>query len=328
MLSEFRQDLVSGDWVLFATGRTDRPHDITPREQVSASKDTCPFEHLEQSGNPAVWMYPAGPDWTVALIQNKYPAVQTGTCGPTMQRGVFAVHQAIGAHDVFVFRDHDIHPADLPLEQTVNLIRAYKKRYQEVRDMGGCTEYILIFHNFGKEAGASIAHPHSQILSTPIVPPDVSRSLHGAQRFYEQNKKRVYDVMIEWEKSEGKRVVFENDFFIAFCPYVSRNPYEVRIFAKDSHAHFERMPDTLDAPFAEILNTVLKKIKAALGDPAYNFFIHTAPAESSLGDLHQFYAWHVEILPKIKIDAGFEIGTGIDINPVDPDEAASRLRQA
>ena len=134
--------------------------------------------------------------------------------------------------------------------------------------------------------------------------------------------------MLAWEMEQGKRIVYENDFFVAFCPYVSKYPYEVRIFAKEGHAHFEKMPEVLDPPLADALGIVLKKIAVVLDNPAYNFFIHTAPVESSLPDLHEFYSWHVEILPKFKIDAGVEIGTGFGVNVIDPDEAAVELREA
>ena len=188
--------------------------------------------------------------------------------------------------------------------------------------------YILIFHNSGRDAGASLYHPHSQIISMPILPPDVSRSINGSHNFYKEHKERVYDVLMKWEKEHGNRIIYENDLFLAFCPFVSKTPYEVRIFSRDSHAHFEKMPDEFDKYLEDVLLAVLKKIKKSLGDPPYNLFIHTAPAETDLESVHEFYSWHIEILPKVKITAGFEIGTGVDINMVDPDQAAELLRNA
>lgn len=217
--------------------------------------------------------------------------------------------------------------ADFSQDEVIETIRSYKKRYKEISEAEGCVRYILIFHNFGRDAGASIYHPHSQIISMPILPPDVSRSINGSYDFYKKNKKRVYDLLIEWEKESGKRIVYENDLFIAFCPFVSKTPYEVRIFFRDSHSHFEKMPDEFDKYLADALLTVLKKIREALGDPSYNLFVHTAPVETTLEDVHEFYTWHIEILPKIKAIAGFEMGTGVDINVIDPDEAAKLLRE-
>lgn len=325
-LNEFRQDLVSGEWVLFST---ERSHSVRKFEDSYQPPETCPFENFEKSGNEIIWRYPEN-DWEITLIKNKFPAVVPGLCSPNRSSGCFSIHDATGEHDIFVFKDHDRHFADLHLEEVVHVLRAYKKRYKEIISMDECAKYIMLFHNFGKEAGASIYHPHSQIISTPILPPDISHSLHGARKFYNERKKRVYDDLIKWELKEKVRIVYENEKFVAFCPFVSKFPYEVRIFPKDSHAHFEQMPDDdNDMYFAQALSVVMKKIKLGLGNPPFSFFIHTAiPLAPDSVDVHEYYTWHLEVLPKIKITAGFEMGTGIEINVIDPDEAAKLLREA
>ena len=329
MLNEFRQDLVSGEWVLFATGRVKRPA-VEKKETASDDKyrsiNNCPFEDLKKSGNEPVWFYSNEADWRIAVIKNKFPAVKPGICKPVSTFGPFDIQEAVGFHDLFVYKDHDKYFANFSQEEIIEVIRSYKKRYREILESEGCVRYILIFHNSGRDAGASLYHPHSQIISMPILPPDVSRSINGSYNFYKEHKERVYDVLMKWEKEHANRTIYENDLFIAFCPFVSKTPYEVRIFPRDSHAHFEKMPDEFDKYLADVLLTVLKKIKIALGDSSYNFFIHTAPAETDLEGVHEFYSWHIEILPKVKIAAGIEMGTGVDINVVDPDEAAKLLR--
>lgn len=329
-LNEFRQDLVSGDWVLFSTGRAKRPQEDKKAEDPAyKSKENCPFEDLLKSGQKIVWGHPDKENWEVMVIENKYPAVKRGICGPGWKTGPFNIFDAAGVHNVMIFKNHDLHLPDFTNEQMVEAIKVYKKRYQEIAAGGGCIAYVMIFHNFGQPAGASIYHPHSQIISTPILPPDVSKSFYGSLKFYQENKKRVYDLVIDWEKEEKKRIICENEDFIAFCPFVSKKPYEVRIFPKESHAHFERMPDELDSRLAEVLLAVLKKMRKALDSPPFNFFIHTAPVETSSSEkTHEFYSWHIEVLPKLSISAGFELGTGIDINVVDPDKAAEELREA
>lgn len=331
LLNEFRQDLVSGDWVLFSTGRAKRPNNAEKKEkeeEAYKSKENCPFEDPEKSGQEIIWGHPNEKEWEVMVIKNKYPAVKQGICGPGWKTGPFNIFDATGVHEVVVFKNHDIQFADFTQVQGIKAVKVYKRRFQEIASGGGCIDYVMVFHNFGREAGASIYHPHSQIISLPVLPPDVSRSYYGSLKFYQDTKKRVYDLVIDWEKEEKKRIVYENDNFIAFCPFVSKKPYEVRIFSKESHAHFERMPDELDADLADILLNVLKKIRKALDSPPYNFFIHTAPVETNSGKIHEFYSWHIEILPKSSVSGGFELGTGIDINIVDPDEAAKELRDA
>jgi len=329
LLNEFRQDLVSGDWVLFSTGRTKRPHEEKEREENYQPKDGCPFEDPVKSGQEIIWGFPDNENWQILTVKNKFPAVKSGLCGPNRQVGPFNAHDATGEHDVIIYKDHELHLPDFSIEQAVSAIRVYKKRYQEMAAASECVEYVMIFHNYGREAGASLYHPHSQIISMPILPPDVSSSLFGSFRYYQENKKRVYDLILEWELEQKKRIVYENDMFVVFCPFVSKFPYEVRIFPRDSHAHFERMPDEFDKYLAEALLAVLAKIKKTLGNPSYNFFIHTAPVkENKLENFHEFYSWHIEILPKLSILGGFELGSGIDINVVDPDAAAEKLRNA
>ena len=322
--AEFRQDIVSGEWVLIAPKRKARMYaDFKPA--THATSPACPFDDL--TGQELVWSLP-GENLEVTVIKNKFPAVQPGLCAPLAKVGPFQTHLGTGTHDVFVHGNHETAFSDFSKEQLTTVIQAFKKRYKEIAQTDDCAHYIHLFHNYGAEAGASIAHPHSQIISTPMVPPDATRSLWGAHRFYREEGKRVYDVMLEWEREQDKRIICENGQFVAFCPFVSKYPYEVRIFSRESHAHFDQMPDELDQHLADILGTVLRKIKKALNDPAYNFFIHTAPIETSLHDLHEFYSWHIEILPKVKIDAGLEIGTGFGVNVIDPDEAAELLRNA
>lgn len=323
MLNEFRQNLVSGEWVLFSTGRT---HSVRKFESAYQSKEDCPFENFEKSDNEVIWYHPEK-NWEVAVIKNKYPAVRSGICTPTHHSDYFLVHEAIGEHDIFVFKDHDTQMADMNPEQIVQIVQSYKKRYQEIAKLGECSKYIMLFHNFGKEAGASVYHPHSQIMSTPMLPPDVYRSFYGARKYFQEHGQRVYDDLLTWEVKEQKRIIYENDKFIAFCPFVSKFPYEVRIFPKQSHAHFDLMPAEDEKDFARALSISLKKIKLALNNPPFSFFIHTAPLGESSENTHDYYSWHLEILPKIKITAGFEMGTGVEINVIDPDEAAKLLRE-
>ena len=209
----------------------------------------------------------------------------------------------------------------------LSLVRTYLKRYREV-SKNECTEYVMIFHNHGHEAGASVYHPHSQLISTPILPPFISRNFNGAYEFYKKNNKYVFGLMIDWEKEQNKRIVFENEFFIALCPFASLFPYQVLILPKNREAHFDQLNEEAELPFAEALSTVFKKIKVGLGNPSFNYFIHSAPVGGSMKDLHEFYTWHVEIVPKFSTAAGFELATGIDINVIDPDNAAEKLRCA
>ncbi len=248
-----------------------------------------------------------------------------GHSEPIGKIGCFSVTEARGLHEVVVFKDHERNLSQFSPEELAEIFRIYQERYRLMADHDSM-RYILIFHNKGPKAGATLRHPHSQIISIPILPPDIKRSIVGSERFYRENKQKVYDVMLEWEMGQKKRIIYENADFVAFCPFVSKVPYEVRIFPKKGHAHFEQAPEEILLCLGEAMHAVLGRLDKALDDPDYNFFIHTTPIDG--GHAHDFYTWHIEILPKITILGGFDLGSGIDVNIVDPDETAKLLREA
>lgn len=335
MINEFRKDLVSGDWVLISSLRAARPQN-EQRQRLVQTAQECVFEPgrmIEQSppilaydrGTPVTVSDWSGP-WTTVVVKNKFPALQEGVCGEPTPHGLFLTHPAIGYHELVITRDHDRHFAQFTTEETTEMLRAYRDRYLQVAH-DDCGDYISIFHNHGRAAGASIFHNHSQIISTPIVPPEIMRSIEGSDQYFQQHGKSVHEAMIEWERSQGTRLVYENDGFIAFCPFVSKAGYEVRIFPKRRSPCFEAASEDDMRQCAEVLNVVLRKLYHALDDVDYNFYIHTAPVAKDPLIGYDFYHWHIEVVPRIPVAAGFELSTAIYINPFDPDDCAKHLRE-
>lgn len=328
MLNEFRQDLISGEWVLFATERARRPGEGQEVRRLLQPRESCPFEDPEKSGNEVVatFLNEAKTDWVAKAIKNKFPAVAAGEAEEIRQAGPFNVLEGKGVHEVIVFKDHERDFYEFSKEEVAEIFKVYQSRYVAMLDSGS-RKYTLIFHNHGVQAGATVQHPHSQVISIPILPPDVEKSIRGSENFYRKHGTKVYDVMLNWERNEKARIVYENENFLVFCPFVSKTEYEVRIFSKEGHAHFEKMPEELFADLGDAFSTVFKKIGKALDKPDYNFFIHTSPIDSSSAKAHEFYSWHIEILPKVASVGAFELASGMEINVVDPDEAAKLFRE-
>ena len=335
---EFRKDLVSGEWVLIAPGRSRRPDAPEGERPVRESQDVavCPFEDPQSTdhGEPLLVFNQGervsvdgaftGP-WTTQVISNKYPALKPGVCGEPESSGPFLVHPAHGFHELVIFKPHDRGMAEFTDGELTEVLTVYRERYRVIAQ-DECGDYISIFHNWGRRAGASVTHPHSQIISTPVIPPEVMGSIRGADAYYREHGSTVHCRLIAWEVDRGKRILFEDDVVIAFCPFVSKTPYEVRIFPKHHSPRFEESDDALVAAMARVLRIVLKSLYDALGDPDYNFYIHTAPVTKA-GDVnYDFYHWHLEVVPRLKTDAGFELSTAISINSTDPDDAAEHLR--
>ncbi len=337
-ISELRQDLVSGDWIVVATGRSKRPRTKRQLPPFRQSPERCPFRNLadplvlytldgdkrkalrSHPGNRDVW----GKDWWVVVVPNKYPAFGKGVCSIFHRNGPYQWTDGVGFHEVVVTRDHDRDIAEMSDDEVELMTRAYQDRYLALKD-DPCVRYVAVFYNQGRMAGATISHPHSQIIAIPVVPPDVGRSLEGSANHFAAKKKCVHCTMIKFEMKSQKRLVYENDKFVVFEPYASRSAYETRIFPKRHNAHFEEILPAERMAFAQALRKTMVKIARALEKPDYNFFIHTSPVSGT--NEYSHYHWHVEIIPKTAIWAGFEIGTGIEISTVSPEEAAEELRK-
>jgi UDPglucose--hexose-1-phosphate uridylyltransferase len=324
IVSELRRDLVTGNWIVVAKGRGARPHAGNREKESENPIKTCPFEDPKASGNEdPLLIYKDGEDWSLQVIPNKYPAFAGGQCGVITKSGPYSVQDGRGFHEVIITRDHSKHIALLSQEKVAEVFRAYKERYLALKN-DECVKYVSIFHNHGKGAGASLTHPHSQLIAIPILPSDIRRSLSGSSVFYRKHGKCVHCAMLDWEREDKKRVVFQNKEFIAICPFVSRDAYEVRIFPQNHTAYFEEINDEEIELLAEAFKEVLGKIYEKLNNPPYNFYLHTAPIG---GNEFDQYHWHFEVRPKTETDAGFEFGTGVEISTVEPEYAAAILRE-
>lgn len=341
--NEFRQDIVSGDWILVAAKRLEYSKKIVEKKLAEKIKKSekeideeiknCPFEYPQKSGNgePLLAFDGSGnriddlsaltDKWFLQIIPNKNPALEIhyNNCPVAEQNGPFQNLNAVGFHEVVITRDHKRTIANLTEQEIKTLLTAYKTRYIELSDKK-CLKYILIFHNNGKDAGASVNHPHSQILATPIIPPDVGRSLNGCGIYAEKYKKCVHCETIEWELKQSERIIYQNSKFVAFCPYASHFNFEIRIFPLAHKKNFELIQENEIEALSDIFKQVFGKMRDKLQNPAYNFFIHTAP----LNYLYDYH-WHIEILPRISVWGGFELGTGIEVIVVPPEKAAEIL---
>ena len=325
-ISELRQDPVSGDWVIISTGRVQRPESFKSHHMAASETpiNLCPFENPQEHGNTVVKTYGASDhDWAVKVVKNKFPIVSGQNCGFEKRIGPYASNEAAGQHEVVIFKDHLKSLAQLETADIGRIVAVFKERYLELAKMP-CANYILIFFNHGREAGASISHPHAQIMALSFVPADIRRSLDGSKRYYSERGRCANCDMLSWELKEKKRLVFENDYFAALVPYAPKFSYEIRIFPKKHWPYFEETEDVKLKDFAEALKVSLAKIYNGLNNPAYNFFIHTPPAERD--HEYDYYHWHLEINPRLAVWGGFELGTGSDVIDVDPDEAAKFLR--
>ena len=324
--SELRQDIVTGDWVVIATGRAKRPDEFAEYQRSAPEyTDNDPFENPDESGqakDTLIYRRDDG-DWSLRVFPNKYPTFSGARTLRDLSEGPYTALSAAGYHEVVVTRDPVRSLGLLDVWQIAEVFDAYQERYLALMNKKN-VNYIQIFHNHGKEAGASVVHPHSQLLAIPVVSPYINLELNGAERYHKGTKQRVYTVMAAYESDSKKRVVFENEHFIAFCPFASRAAFEVWILGKRANPYFERITDEEKFALAETMQKALYALSQALNDPPYNFYIHTAPCD---GQDYPYYQWHIEILPHTAVWAGFELSTGIEVSTIQPEVAAEYLRQ-
>ncbi len=338
--SELRFDLISKDWVVVATGRARRPEAFKKerRKIEEVPKEKCPFcqpEILEE----AILIKKEPKNWTIIVIPNKFPAFlpypsaakggkeRTFFDYPKIEKHIegklYQTIPAIGFHEVVITKDHQKQLAQFKIEQVKEVIDVYQERYLELMKEK-FVNYVFIFHNHGVEAGASIAHPHSQIITTPLVDVDLKKALFNSQEYYRATKKCIYCQMNSWEQKVKKRIVFENQDFLVICPFASKVAFEIIISPKKHLSYFEKITEKEKLTLAEAFQVALNKLYKGLSAPAYNFYLHTAPCD---GKNYDFYHWHWTILPKTATWAGFEMGTMIEISTIEPEKAAAYLRR-
>lgn len=330
--SELRFDLISKDWVVIATGRARRPETFKEkRERKETPPKTCPF-CKKDIVNEAVLIFDHGKkiptqklteDWTTIVIPNKFPAfLPAPKLTKKIEGGLYQTMNAVGFHEVVITRDHKKSLGRMEISQIKEVIDAYQERYLDLMEKPH-VNYISIFHNHGAEAGASIFHPHSQIITTPLLDVDLSRALSNTQRYFKKYRKCPYCQMDEWEKKVKKRIIFENENFLVLCPFASKVAFEIIISPKKHLSYFERITEKEKWNLAEAFKMALGKLYKALNDPPYNFYLHTAP----VGENYDFYHWHWTILPKTSTWAGFELGARMEISTIEPEKAAEYLRK-
>ncbi|MEM9747959.1 MAG: DUF4921 family protein [Actinomycetota bacterium] len=302
--------------------RAERPTDFAPRDR-SAELDSdrpCPFcPGNEESTPPAIEVIEADGTWSMRVIPNRYPAFEGDDAFTVQNLGPVHVQaEASGIHEVFVYTpDHEGGLHLLDDDHAAEMMFVLKRRLTEHAAMG-FVRYTQVIFNHGREAGASIAHPHGQILGLPFVPSEVLDEEKAFARFAGGS---LLETTLAAELAADERIVHANDDVVTYCPFASGVPYEMMIVPTEQEPHLQDASDASLAAVGIALRDSIAHLNALLGDVAFNVGIHTAPHQHG-GEYH----WHVHLWPQLTTQAGFERGTGVLINIVAPEDAARELR--
>jgi UDPglucose--hexose-1-phosphate uridylyltransferase len=328
-MPELRKDPMSGRWVIISVERGKRPSDFGIR--VSPKKGGfCAFcKGNEHTTPPEIMAFrengtsPNTPGWTLRVVSNKFPALNIEGDLDRVGEGMFDKMNGVGAHEVIIeCPDHNMTLSTMPLESVENVLRAFYNRIGDLKK-DSRIKYVLVFKNEGDDAGASLEHTHSQLIALPIIPHLVDEEIALAKQYHSYKERCIFCDIIRQESEDKKRIISENDDFIAMAPFAPRSPFETMILPKKHESSF--LPKSNINLLAGILQKTLKQIDNVLDLPPYNMMIHTSPFEE---EENEYYHWHIEIIPKLTKIAGFEWGSGFYINPTPPEEAAKFMREA
>ncbi|MCK4538553.1 MAG: galactose-1-phosphate uridylyltransferase [Candidatus Krumholzibacteria bacterium] len=328
-MPELRKSPIMERWVIISTERGKRPDDFK-REKLPPKGGFCPFcNGNEDKTPPEVLAYrdpkslPDKEGWSVRVVPNKFPALQIEGDLDKRGDGIYDMMRGVGAHEVLIESpDHSKNLQYLSDSHVESIFWALRERCLDLK-RDSRFRYILVFKNWGEEAGASLEHSHIQIIATPIIPKRAIEELTGAKFHYDLKERCIFCDILMQEIKEEKRIVYQNDHFIAIAPYAARFPFETWVLPLKHISAFEQTPTEWFPQLADIMKNVLLRLDIALDEPPFNFIIHTSPCNQP--DL-DYYHWHIEIMPKLTRVAGFEWGSGFYINPTPPEDAARILR--
>lgn len=340
-MPELRHDPLHRRWVIIASERARRPSefDVQVTQQPA---DFCPFCPCNEDKTPpeiyAVrdgYGAPNSPGWSLRVVPNKYPALRIEGNLDRSAEGLYDRMNGVGAHEIVIETpEHFLHMADYPASHMARVLRAFRER---VRDLSNDARflYVSIFRNYGENAGATLSHPHSQLIAMPIIPRVLEIELSAALDHYAHHERCLVCDILQQETDCGKRIVLENEKFVVFAPYASRSPFELLLVPVQHQHDLAQISDDDSEVLGATLVEAVRRLKDALNDPPFNIIVHNSLNLKSYSIwvkkfpwLEVGYHWHISIVPRLAKTAGFEWGTGFDINPTPPELAAEYLRQS
>jgi UDPglucose--hexose-1-phosphate uridylyltransferase len=335
-MSQMRKDIFTDRWAIVQDGDELRPTHFHFKKFVR-DPGFCPFcENNEAATPPEVFAIrsrgtsPNGAGWSVRVVPNSRPRLRIeGQLGRRAE-ALYDLMNGVGAHEIIVeTARHDRSLHELEIEEISDVVRAYRARTVGLAG-DNHVRYVLVFKNHGEGAGAhTISHSISQLIALPVTPRAVKTKLMIARDYFALKERCIYCDVLHQELKGRKRLIADNDDFVAFAPFASRFPFEMAVFPKFHSSAFGQISETQIEHLAHILRDVLRKLDQTLGGPPYNLSLHDRPVlrqrRGYWNTIEEDFHWHIEILPQMFRITGFEWASGFFFNPVPPEVAARCL---
>jgi UDPglucose--hexose-1-phosphate uridylyltransferase len=328
-MPELRYNIISREWVVIATERAKRPKDFIRAKKeekvLPEYKENCPFCPGNEKMTPAE-TFRLGDEkaWRVRSVYNLYGALSSQEKLERKNLGITISMSGFGNHEVII--EHPRHNTLIALmsdQEVQDIIRTYQQRYRVIQKISGI-EAIIIFKNHGPGAGTSLEHPHSQLIATPIVPPQIRSRIERAIDYFDLTGKCIFCQTLQEELKAGVRIVLETDKFVSFLPYAGAAPFLMWIFPKRHSPSFSEINEEETRDLARNLKSTLQKLYYGLDNPDFNYTIRSIPVREKGTE---YFHWYISIIPRLSQPAGFELGSGMFINTALPEEGAEFLRQ-
>lgn len=326
-MPELRQNFMTKEWVVIATERAKRPDQMVvhrPAKPLPSFSENCPFcPGHESQTPPEILRLPDGEGWKARVVPNKFAALSPDAKPERTIHRTMRSMGGFGEHDVIVETpDHSLAMARMTDQHVADILRVYKTRYDQL-SLDPRIAHVTIFKNHGADAGTSLEHPHSQMIATPVISYQVRQRFQEAMQHYDDFGCCMFCQLIEEELNDVRRVVLESEHFAAIELFASPAPFFTHIYPKRHMASFGDISAVEMADLGRVLRGLLAKLYHGLDNPDFNFTIRTAPAEC-VGV--RYFHWYMSVIPRLTRTAGFELGSGMFINTVIPEQAAEFLR--
>jgi UDPglucose--hexose-1-phosphate uridylyltransferase len=333
-MSEIRRDRLHDHYVLIAPERMWRPDSLRPKPGATHTQ-RCPFcpdnEHLTPPQIAAE--YGEDGHWQVRVVPNLYKAVQIELEAHSKRDGMFDSQPGVGAHEIVI--DTPLHHARFATLEPTQIklwIKTIASRINDLRHDKRLI-HVSVFKNQGESAGATQSHPHTQIIALPVMPHQELRLLERDLQYYRRHGRGKQQDLLDSEKRDGSRIVSQQGIFTAYCPYASSYPFEIIIAPDGPYQSLDQLNRDQMLELATLIREVFVRLDAQLGHFDYNLAWRIAPLNPNFendpyfNELGKFYRFSLRIMPRLYRLGGFELSTGMIINPVPPEEAAKLLRE-
>ena len=328
-MAELRQNMVTKEWVIISNERAKRPdnyiqsHQHPTTETQTFFDPSCPFCPGNEELDLEIECLPPNGAWQTRVVYNKFPALSKDDNLTRTFHGVHRTISGVGHHEIVV--ESPRHNTTLALMSAIEIklvLETYYSRGWDIRK-DPRIEQIIYFKNHGERAGASLKHPHSQIIGLPVVPGHIRSRIDEARRYFDDTGNCAYCIMMGEELENKERLVTTSEYFAAFVLYAAPSPFHIWVIPRKHSVSFLYSQADELADLGHIVRDVLRRLYIGLRDPAYNLIIRSAPVKEISND---YLHWYVTIVPRLSHTAGFELGSGIFINPAIPEESAEFLR--